>query len=152
MRTMCHVFTFAAVLAVASTATAQQILFAKITTAPPTTSNQFVDIPGLGFQIPAMSSTRTKALVILDVPEPFATGSDFPGTIFAVRVNATRVAEGGFTYSSKNPESTGRMPTTLVAVVPLTTQPQFVQAQWISVRGSTNRIDSFASLSAVIGN
>jgi mannose-binding lectin len=141
-----------ATLTIGAKVSAQQILFAKVTSAPATSSNQFVDIPGLGFQVPPVAATRNKALIILDVPEPFATGNDFPGIIFAIRVNGTRVAEGGFTYSTKVPESTGRMPTTLVVAIPLTSQPQFVQAQWESVRGSTNRIDSFASLSAVIGN
>jgi hypothetical protein len=152
MRRATYLFTFAALLVIASTATAQQILFAKITSAPTTTSSQFVDIPGLVLHIPAASSTRTKALLILDVPQPFATGKDTPGTTFAIRVDGARVAEGGFTYSSKVPESTGRMPTTIVVAVVLGNLPQVVQAQWVSVRGSKNHIDSFASLSAVIGN
>jgi hypothetical protein len=147
-----HLFTFAALLLIASTATAQQILFTKITSAPTTTSSLFVDIPGLFLHIPAASSTRTKALIILDVPQPFATGKDTPGTTFGIRVGTARVAEGGFSYSAKVPESTGRMPTTIVVAVPLTNQPQIVQAQWVSVRGSKNHIDSFASISAVIGN
>jgi hypothetical protein len=129
-----------------------QILSTQIFTAPPVTSSQFVDIPGLFLTLPLKSATQTFALVILNVPAPYASGNNLPGVNFAINVMGTAVAEGGFTYSERIPQSFGRMPTTIVARVPLTTAYQTVWARWISVRNSVGHIDSFASLSAVIGN
>lgn len=145
------VVTFLLIIAMSTEMAAQQILFKQIGAAPEVNSNQFVDIPGLGFQLPAASATQNVALIILDVPKPYATGTDFPGIDFAIRVNATVVADGAFTYPDKAPASFARVPITLVVAVPLTKQPQWVTAQWRSVRSSIGRIDSFSSLSAVIG-
>ncbi|HEX7679939.1 MAG TPA: hypothetical protein VF713_17555 [Thermoanaerobaculia bacterium] len=136
----------------ATTAGAQQILFAQIGSAPPMNSNQFVDIPGLSFLLPAASAGHTQALIILDIPQPYATGNNFPGAKFGINVGGTVVADGGFTYSMQVPASSGRMPTTVVVRVPLANTPRLVRAQWISYRNSTGRIDSFASLSAILGN
>lgn len=84
--------------------------------------------------------------------QPFATGNNFPGIAFAIKVDTNVVAEGGFTYSEQAGPSFGRMPTTIVTRVPLiANQTRLVFAQWASIRNSTGKIDSFASLSAIVG-
>lgn len=55
-----------------------------------------------------------------------------------------------FTYNEQTPQSTGRVPTTLVVGVPLTQKTQAVQAVWQGVRGSTVITDTPSTLSAVI--
>jgi len=102
--------------------------------------------------LPEASATQHHALIILNVPRPYAEGNDFPGVDFAINANGTVVAEGGFTYSTKRPDAFGRMPFTLVVRVELHNgQHTHVHAQWRSVRASTGHIDSFASFSAVLG-
>ena len=130
-----------------------RILFSSITAAEPVESNQFVDIEGLTFELPPASATEQVALIILNVPEPFAEGDvDFPGLQFGINVNGRVVARGGFTYEMRRPESRARTPFSLVVRVNLRRQASLVRAQWRSVRmRSIGRIDSFASLSAVLG-
>lgn len=128
------------------------IPYAQITSAPNVNSNQFVDIPGLTLQLPAaVPASLQFALITLNVPTPFAEGNNFPGLDFAVNVNGQVVASGSFTYSQQQPQSFSRQPFTLVVRVSLQSSPSQVRAQWRSVRGSTGHIDSFASLSAILG-
>jgi hypothetical protein len=127
------------------------ILFASINGAPAVNSDQFVDIPGLTIELPPASPTAQHALVVLNVPKPFSIGDDFPGADFAIEVGTQVVASGGFTYIQKAPPSAARQPITLVVRVALTGAAQTVKGQWQSVRKSTAHIDSFASLSAVLG-
>lgn len=130
-----------------------RISFSSITAAEPVTSNQFVDIEGLTFELPPASASERVALIILNVPEPFAEGQvDFPGVQFGINVNGRVVARGGFTYEMRRPESFARTPFSLVVRVNLRNgRTSLIRAQWRSVRASTGRIDSFASLSAVLG-
>jgi hypothetical protein len=58
--------------------------------------------------------------------------------------------QASFTYGFAQPTIFHRMPTTSVVAVPLTLQPQFVEAIGQGVRGSTVIIDSPATLSASI--
>lgn len=127
------------------------ILYDQIVGAPPVTSDQLVDITGLSLVLPPRSATQESALITLNVPAPYAEGSNYPGLVFGINVNGVVVAVGAFTYSAQVPASFGRMPITLVAKVPLQANPLQVRAQWASVRGSTGKIDSFASLSAILG-
>jgi hypothetical protein len=61
-------------------------------------------------------------------------------------------ATASFTYNEANPPSTGRIPTTLCVPYLVNSQdPLVVTAVWSNVRGSTVRIDSPATLSAVAG-
>jgi mannose-binding lectin len=137
-------------LLVSSDVAAQQILYAQITTAPTMNSPQFVDIPGLSFTLPAANPAQTAALITLNVPNPYASGNDFPGLRFAINAAGAIVADGGFSYELQAPPSFGRTPITIVVRVPLSGFPQTVKAQWVSVRNSTGHIDSFASLSAIV--
>ncbi|VWB42607.1 fucose-binding lectin II [Burkholderia lata] len=125
------------------------LLSASIISAPVATSETYVDIPGLYIDIAKAEIRDGKLQVILNVPTPYATGNNFPGIYFAIATDKGVVADGCFTYSSKVPESTGRMPFTLVATIDAGTGVTFVKGQWKSVRGSAMHIDSYASLSAI---
>ncbi|MCA8275560.1 fucose-binding lectin II [Burkholderia sp. AU30280] len=125
------------------------LLSASIISAPVATSETYVDIPGLYIDIAKAEIRNGKLQVILNVPTPYATGNNFPGIYFAIATNKGVVADGCFTYSSKVPESTGRMPFTLVATIDVGAGVTFVKGQWKSVRGSAMHIDSYASLSAI---
>lgn len=127
------------------------ILYAEVEKAPGTKSNQFVDIEDLSLQLPPSDSIRKFALVALNIPSPYAEGSNYPGAEFALEANGRRVAKGTFTYESRTPGSSARQPFTLIVRVKLDDVPIEVQAQWRSVRDAKCRIDSFASISAVLG-
>lgn len=128
------------------------ILSVEIRSVQVVQSETWIDIPGLSFQLPAASPTIGHALVILNVPQPYAVGSNYPGLDFAIEVGSSGniVANGGFTYIDKQPESFARQPTTLVVRVNLGKRQQVVNAKWRTVRVSTGHIDSFASLSAIL--
>jgi len=114
-----------------------------------TNSGQFTPIPGLSLKLP--EGVDVLALVILNLPMPFAEGTDFPGGTIGISVNgATSPVVAGFTYGIQAPPSFNRMPTTLVVAVPLTLHQQVVEGLWSGVRGSTVIIDTPATLSAII--
>ena len=114
-----------------------------------TTSSVFTPIPGLSLTIP--EGVGTNAIVILNVPFPYATGNDNPGGTFGITLNgAVSTAIAGFTYNEAAPSAFGRVPTTLVVGIPLSTAAQTVQAVWCGVRGSTVIIDSPASLTTIM--
>lgn len=120
-----------------------------------TQTGQWDNMLGLVLNIPPASNTEKVALVILDVPSPYALGTDFPGCNFALKVNGailTTTPTASFSYSVQSlPASAGRMPTTLVARIPLGQQTTRVQAVWQAVRGSKGIVDAPCSLSAVLG-
>jgi len=125
------------------------ILFVETTGTQSTSSGSFVPIPGL--TLPLTEGVGISALVILNVPNPFAQGNDFPGGTFGISVNGkVSPVQATFTYNEKVPVSTGRIPTTLVVAVPLTTTKQEVQGVWFGVRGSKVIIDTPATLSVVV--
>jgi hypothetical protein len=124
-------------------------LYAQTTGTQKTNSGSFVPIPGLSFTLP--EGVGTAALVILNVPNPYASGNNFPGGTFGITVNGTvSQVQATFTYNEQQPPSTGRVPTTLVVSVPLTLTAQTVAAVWFGVRGSTVIIDTPATLSAIL--
>ena len=115
-----------------------------------TDSGSLVPIPGLSITIP--EGVGISALVILNLPNPFATGNDFPGGTFGISVNGTiSPVVAVFTYNEQIPPSTGRIPTTLVVNVPLINKRQEIVGMWSGVRGSKVIIDTPATLSGVIG-
>jgi hypothetical protein len=125
-------------------------LYAQTSGTHTTDSGSFVPIPGLSITIP--EGVGIAALVVLNVPNPFAQGNDFPGATFGISVaGAISPVVAVFTYNEKIPPSTGRIPTTLVISVPLTNKKQEVLAMWSGVRGSKVIIDSPATLSGIIG-
>jgi len=114
-----------------------------------TNSGSLVPIPGLTLTIP--EGVDTMALIILNLPNPFAQGNDFPGGILGISVNgAVSPVLASFTYNESTPVSTGRIPTTLVVGVPLANKPQTIVGMWSGVRGSTVIIDSPATMSATL--
>jgi hypothetical protein len=119
---------------------------------PQSTNNSaWTAMPGLSIKIPGGAGETV--LLILNVPNPYASGNDYPGGNFGIQVNGTlQPATATFTYNEQQPPSTGRIPTTLcVPYLVNSTQPLTVTAVWSNVRGSTVHIDSPATLSAVAG-
>ena len=124
-------------------------LYAQTSGEQSTNSGSFVPIPGLSLTIP--EGVGTAALVILNLPNPFATGTEFPGATFGISVGGTvSTVVAGFTYSVETPSLPGRVPTTLVLSVPLANAPQTILGMWSGVRGSSVIIDSPATLSAIL--
>lgn len=128
------------------------ILYAETAGTISTNSGNWTNIPGLQFTLPAVSAGQTQALVTVNLPNPYATGSDNPGGYVGVSVNGSvLVSVGCFTTETKSPGNTGRIPTTLIVRVRLLNgNTQLITAVWQSVRGSNVVIDTPASLSAVI--
>src|ERR1041384_2976240 len=122
-------------------------LYAQTSGTQQTNSGTFVPIPGLSITIP--EGVGTTAIVFLNVPNPYAKGNNFPGGTFGISVNGTvSPVQATFTYNEQTPQSTGRIPTTLVLSVPLSQKgPQAVQAVWYGVRGSTVIMDTPSTLS-----
>src|SRR5262249_11620664 len=124
-------------------------LYAQTNGTQSTNSGSFVPIPGLSLTVP--EGVGTSALVILNLPMPYAQGNDNPGATIGITVNgALSPVIAGFTYNEQVPPSTGRVPTTLVVNVPLANTPQAVVGVWSGVRGSTVIIDTPATLSAIL--
>jgi hypothetical protein len=115
-----------------------------------TNSGSWAAMPGLTITLPG--AVGESALLILNVPNPYASGNDFPGGNFAIAVNGTVQAPyASFTYNEQQPQSTGRIPTTLTVAVTLnSTGSTTVQAMWSGVRGSTVHVDSPATLTGIV--
>jgi mannose-binding lectin len=126
------------------------IVYAQSSGTHSTNSSPWTPMPGLAVKLP--EAVGESALLILNVPNPYATGTDTPGGSFAISVNGEIQAPwASFTYNETVPPSTGRIPTTLCVVVPLSQAgPMTAQAMWRNVRGSNVIIDSPATLTAVI--
>jgi hypothetical protein len=125
------------------------IFNAQTTGTQQTNAGSLTPIPGLSLTLPA--GVNVLALVILNLPSPYAQGNDYPGANLGISAGGTTSpVQASFTYGIQQPPSTNRMPTTLVVGVPLTQQPQIVQGLWCGVRGSTVIIDSPATLSAIV--
>ena len=124
-------------------------LYAQTAGTLSTSSGTFTPIQGLTLTIP--EGVGTTAIIILNVPNPYATGNDIPGGVFGVTLNgAVSTVVASFTYNEGAPSSFGRVPTTLVVGIPLGSAAQTVQAVWAGVRGSTVIIDSPATLTAIM--
>jgi hypothetical protein len=91
-------------------------------------------------------------LLILNVPNPYAQGNNYPGGNFGLRVNGTVLgSSAAFTYNEQQPQGTGRVPTTLTVVTKLSqTAETSVEAMWNGIRGSNVVIDSPAMLTAIV--
>ncbi|GIQ74759.1 hypothetical protein [Bradyrhizobium sp. RD5-C2] len=114
-----------------------------------TNSASFTPINGLAITLP--EGVGVTAIIILNVPFPYATGNDTPGGSFGITVNGVMSGVvAGFTYNEPVPQASGRVPTTLVAGIPLSNAPQTIQAVWSSVRGSNVIIDTPATLTAIM--
>lgn len=124
-------------------------LYAQTSGNHSTNSGSFTPIPGLALTIP--EGVGTIAIIILNVPNPFAQGQDFPGGLFGITINGTpSPVQAVFTYNEQVPQSTGRIPTTLVVGVPLGNKPQAIVGVWAGIRGSNVVIDTPATLTAIL--
>jgi hypothetical protein len=124
------------------------ILYAQTSGEQSTNAGSLVPVPGLSFTLP--EGVGTLALVILNFPNPYATGDANPGGVFGISVNgAVSPVTACFTNEAV-PPSTARVPTTLVVGVPLVNKQQTIVGMWMGVRGSTVIIDSPATLSAIV--
>jgi len=125
------------------------IISAQSSGSQSTNNSAWTAMPGLSLTIPG--ATGDTVLLILNVPNPYASGNNYPGGNFGIQVNGTlQPAIASFTYNEQNPPSTGRIPTTLcVPFLVNSKDPSVVTAVWSNVRGSTVHIDSPATLSAV---
>lgn len=124
-------------------------MYAQTSGSHSTNSSSFVAIPGLSITIP--EGVGTVAIVILNVPFPYATGNSNPGGTFGISINgAMSPVIAGFTYNEPQPPAYGRIPTTLVVGVPLAMKAQTITGMWQNVRGSTVIIDSPATLTAIL--
>jgi mannose-binding lectin len=126
------------------------IVSAQSSGAQSTNSSTWTPMPGLAIKLP--QGVGEQALLILNVPNPYAQGNNTPGGNFGLQVDGkVQSAFASFTYNEANPPSTGRIPTTLCATVPLSqTGSSTVVAVWSGIRGATVRIDSPATLTAVV--
>jgi hypothetical protein len=115
-----------------------------------TNSGAWTPIAGLAVTLP--EGVGVQALLILNVPNPYATGNNYPGGNFGLQINGTvQSAFAAFTYNEQVPPSTGRVPTTLCVVTPLSgTGTTSVVAVWSGIRGSTVNLDSPATLTAIV--
>ena len=111
----------------------------------PMNDMQLGPMPGLSLQIPAGAGEQ--ALIILNVPAPFLMHKPGLGggyVAFCISVDGTRLPTNAkFTGPDES-----RVPTTLVAAVPLTAKPQTIAALWGGF-DAYGTIDSPASLSAM---
>jgi mannose-binding lectin len=110
-----------------------------------TNAPSYTPIPGLALTLPP--GVQTEAIVILNVPNPYANGNNYPGGNFGIAVDGKVLPMVAiFTYDSPQPQSSGRRPTTLVVGVPLAQKAQKIEAMWSGIRGATVFIDTPASL------
>ena len=125
-------------------------IYAQSSGAHSTNSSAWTAIPGLKITVPG--GVGISAIIILNVPNPYAQGNNFPGGNFGIEVNgAVQPVIAAFTYNEAQPQATGRIPTTLVVGISLTEKEQTVTAVWSNIRGSNVVIDTPATLTALIG-
>ena len=126
------------------------ILFAQSSGNHSTSSSSWTAIPGLSLKLPEVASEAI--LLILNVPNPWATGNDIPGGNFGIQINGQlQSAYASFTYNEQAPSFFGRVPTTLCVPLQLSSpQAMTATAVWSAIRGSTVNIDSPATLTMVI--
>lgn len=129
------------------------LLSASINGPQSVASESFVDIDGLKLTLPPASSKLHSALILLNVPMPYAEGSDSPEIIFNIDCNGRSIARRGFGSDDGILPlmNMKKEPFTLVVKVPLRNGAEsLVHAQWAGVHGSKGRINSFASISAIV--
>src|ERR1700688_4906241 len=106
------------------------IISAQSSGSQSTSNSASTPMPGLSIKIPG--GRGETVLLILNVPNPYATGNSNPGGNFGIDVNgAVQPAFATFTYNEANPPSTGRVPTTLCVPYLVNSQnPLVVTAGW----------------------
>src|SRR5262249_16629607 len=126
-------------------------MYAQTTGSHYTTAPVYTPIAGLSIVIP--EGVGTMAIVILNVPFPYAEGTAYPGGNFGIAIDGkVSGVTAGFTYSEQKPLAFGRVPTTLVVGIPLALKAQTITGMWQNVRGSKVVIDSPATLTAILSS
>jgi len=131
-------------------------LYADSTVAQSTSSQSLVPITGLTFALPAASTSHKFAMVTLDMPNLYLSGTPANSTLGAqvgVLIDGTTVAATGqISADASVPAGTssGRKPTTVVVKIPLTAGTQTIEAVWNGVRSTVVQTDTFSSLSAIL--
>jgi hypothetical protein len=83
------------------------VLNAQTTGTRTTNASSFTAIPGLSLTVP--EGVQVSALVILNLPNPYAQGNDYPGGVLGISVNGTvSPVQASFTYG--HPESPQHQP------------------------------------------
>lgn len=115
-----------------------------------TSNAAWTPIPGLVLKVPEIVGEAV--LFILNVPNPYAAGNNYPGGNFGIAYDGEMQGPfAAFTYSEQVPSTPGRVPTTLcVAAVLPPKESTVVTAMWSSIRNSTVHIDSPATLTMVL--
>jgi hypothetical protein len=116
-----------------------------------TSSGSWTPIPGLVVTVPEIAGEAV--LFVLNVPNPYASGDNYPGGNFGIHFNGEMQGPfAAFTYGEKAPSTPGRVPTTLyVAATNMSGKgPTTVTAMWSSIRNSTVHIDSPATLTMIL--
>jgi mannose-binding lectin len=127
------------------------MIISAVTSGSLSTSNaSWTPIPGLVVQAPELVGEAV--LFVLNVPNPYATGNNYPGGNFGFFFDGEMQGPfGSFTYSEQNPSADGRVPTTVCMSVVLKNKgPTAVTAMWSAVRNSTVHIDSPATLTMIL--
>ena len=114
-----------------------------------TSSASWTPIPGLVLKVPPIVGEAI--LFVLNIPNPWATGSNYPGGNFGIEFyGEMQGPTASFTYSQQSPSTPGRVPTTLSMATVLTRQgPTTVTAMWSAIRGSTVNLDSPATFTMI---
>src|ERR1700749_393357 len=109
-------------------------MYAQTSGTQSTTSGSFVAIPGLSITLP--EGVDTTAIVILNLPNPYAQGNNFPGGMLGISVNGTvSPVQASFTYNEQNPVSRAHSDHARGRRA-LGPESQTVQGVWFGVRGS----------------
>ena len=114
-----------------------------------TNSGPWTPIPGLVLKVPPIVGEAV--LFVLNVPNPYANGNNYPGGNFGIEFyGEMQGPTASFTYSQQSPSTPGRVPTTLSMATVLTRPgPTTVTAMWSAIRGSTVHLDSPVTLTMI---
>lgn len=96
--------------------------------------------------LPKKSTEASAVVLILNVTSPYAKGSNYPGLTFSIQMDKGPgeigpVVIGSITSDQQNPDSSSRVPVTLIGTLPLADFEYSVYAYWESIRGSEGVID-----------
>jgi len=112
-----------------------------------TNSASWTPIQGLTLRITQI--VGEEVLFVLNVPNPYANGNNYPGGNFGIQLDGKLQAPfAAFTYSEQAPSTPGRVPTTL-CVAAMLTGPVTATAVWSAIRGSTVHLDSPSTLTMI---
>ena len=134
-------------------------LYAQFTGGDSTASSSRVPVTGLKLYLPAATTAAKFALVTLNMPNLYFTGTPetsgeaLAGQIWVILDGKTNAALGQVSNEVAGQSLSPRHDSTLVVKVLLLSSPQSVTAEWNVVNGGVGGnivTDTFASISAVL--